>query len=52
MRGVAADIEHLHGLSIVHGDASLKNREDVVAVADKTSVKHTQTSTPSSLPMI
>ena len=38
MRGVAAGLEHLHGLCIVHGDASLKNmllmREDVVAVAD------------------
>ena len=37
-RGAAMGLKHLHTLSVVHGDASLKNmlltREDVVQVAD------------------
>ena len=38
VRGVVLGLQHLHNLSVVHGDASLKNmlltREDLVQVAD------------------
>ena len=38
MYGVARGLSHMHGLGIIHGDASLKNmllcRQDIVKVAD------------------